>query len=124
MTDNRTTELRRLLNERGVEWKDYGYENHTWWSGSENVGWHAENRPSAIGLYVKIEAVLTPEQAIAATLGGGECEFSTTTDNPPTCSNCKWQADIYDCDWLDCGEYEYDGRYCKQCGAKVKAVKR
>ena len=61
--------LRELLDERGVEWKDYVYENHTWWSGSENVGWHAENRPSANGLYVNIEAVLTPEQAIAATLG-------------------------------------------------------
>ena len=62
-------------------------------------------------------------QAIAdelnATLGSGTCEFSPTTDNLPTCSNCGWQADAYDCDWLDGGAYVYDGRFCKHCGAKV-----
>lgn len=77
MTDNATDKtatarLRELLDERGVEWKDYRHENHTWWSDSENVGWHAENRSSVNGLYVKIEAVLTPEQAAAATLGDNE----------------------------------------------------
>lgn len=55
-----------------------------------------------------------------AKLWSGTCEFSQTTDNPPTCSNCGWQADAYDCDWLDGGEFEYDGRFCKQCGAKVR----
>ena len=61
----------------------------------------------------------------AAELGSGTCEFSPTTDNPPTCSNCGWQADSYDCDWLDGGAYEYDGRFCKHCGALVrKAVGR
>lgn len=74
MSDNRTTEtvtdrLRALLDERGVEWKDHHYDNHTWWSDDNNTGWHAENRPAVTGSYVKIEAVLTPEQAIAATLG-------------------------------------------------------
>jgi hypothetical protein len=64
-----TDELRRLLDERGVEWKAHGHENRTWWSNNENVGWYAETRPSVRGLYVEIEAVLTPEQAIAATLG-------------------------------------------------------
>ena len=69
----------------------------------------------------------TPDDAIAriATLGSGTCEFSPTTDNPPTCGNCGWQADAYDCDWLDGGAYEYDGRFCKHCGALVrKAVER
>lgn len=59
-----TDDLRKLLDERGVEWEDHGYENHTWWN-----GWHAENRPSVNGSYVKVESVITPEQAIAATLG-------------------------------------------------------
>lgn len=61
-----TEELRRMLDERGVPWKDYGYENHTWWG-----EWHAENRPSVNGLFLKVEGVVTPEQAIAATLGRG-----------------------------------------------------
>ena len=68
----------------------------------------------------------TDWQAIAdelnTKLGSGTCEFSQTTDNPPTCSNCGWQADAYDCDWLDGGVYEYDGKFCKQCGAKVRKV--
>lgn len=59
-----TDELRRMLDERGVRWVCYGYENHTWWN-----GWHAENRPSINGLFVKLETVCTPNQAIAATLG-------------------------------------------------------
>lgn len=62
-----THELRRLLNERGVRWKGYGYENHTWWG-----EWHAESRASVNGLFVKVEALLTPAQAIEASLGDGE----------------------------------------------------
>ena len=38
---------------------------------------------------------------------------------PPKCSACGWQADTYDCAWLEDGRYEYDGKFCKQCGAKV-----
>ena len=73
MSDKTATErLREILDERGVEWEDHGYENHTWWNGRELVGWHAENRPSVNGSYVKIEAMLTPEQAVAATLGSGK----------------------------------------------------
>ena len=64
-----TEKLRQMLDEREVKWKDYGYDNHTWWR-----EWHAENRASANGLYVKVEAVLTPEQAIAATLGGANVD--------------------------------------------------
>ena len=59
-----TERLRAMLDERWVPWKDYGYENHTWWG-----EWHAENRPSANGLFLNVEGVVTPEQAIAATLG-------------------------------------------------------
>ena len=62
---------------------------------------------------------------IAATQGSETCEFTPTSDDPPTCSNCGWQADAYDCDWLDGGAYEYDGRFCKNCGALVRrAVER
>lgn len=67
-------------------------------------------------------------QAIAdelnAKLGGGECEFIGDAKYPPKCSACGWQAGTYDCEWLEDGEFEYDGKFCKECGAKVKAVKR
>ena len=112
-----TEELRRLLDERGVKYRDYFHANKTWWGGRENVGWYAEDRPSANGLYVMIEAVLTPEQAIAATLGG-----------PSTCRNVHeppkgttfWPLPHFKCS--ECGathvsmEYVY---YCPKCGAKV-----
>lgn len=64
-----TERLRAMLDERGVPWKDYGHENHTWWG-----EWHAENRASVNGLFLKVEGVVTPEQAIEATLGRGENE--------------------------------------------------
>lgn len=67
-----TDELHRMLDERGVSWKCYGYENHTWWG-----EWHAENRASVNGLFLKVEGVVTPAQAIAATLGGGYQGFWT-----------------------------------------------
>lgn len=113
---NPTERLRALLDERGVEWKEYGYENHTWWSGGENVGWHAENRPSVRGLYVKIEAVLTPEQAIAATLGRGECTFKwSLADNgwaDYTCSECGFteNTDIH---------VSLGWKFCPNCGRTV-----
>ena len=112
-----TEELRRLLDERGVPWKDHGYENHTWWG-----AWHAENRPSVNGLFLKVEGVVTSEQAIAATLGAGTCEVDGYDDGidegmdgdwysyaPPTwCLSC----------WHRCEGSERP-RYCPVCGKRV-----
>lgn len=66
-----TDELCRLLDERGVKWTDHGYKNHIWWKGFDGVRWHAENRHCVDGWRVKVEAIITPEQAITATLGMG-----------------------------------------------------
>lgn len=104
-----TDELRRLLDERGIKWHDYGYENHVWWG-----DWHAENRLSANGLYVKVEAVITPEQAIDATLGRGMCYpaeeyLDSYSDLTVTvCSGCGVPVD-------DLAEMNY----CPNCGRKV-----
>lgn len=119
-----TDELRRLLDERGVEWKDYGYENHTWWG-----GWHAENRPSVNGLFVKVEGVVTPEQAIAATLGNdGVGRTNDGVDGRGTCHMERADWDDGTCTWgcicSACGKkFEHEtGRgwhYCPKCGAEV-----
>lgn len=113
-----TDRLRELLDERGVEWKAHGYENHTWWSNNENVGWHAENRPCVRGLYVKVEAVLTPEQAIAATLGSGMCTLpETRVDHGSIEYNgvTEWRK------CSACGEeiLAYPAHFCPNCGRKV-----
>lgn len=81
MTDNRTTELlREGLTERGVEWKNVGGTT----SGDGITEWivdgmtcRAAQRATVgiehLALYIP---VLTPEQAIAATLGSGTCEIA------------------------------------------------
>ena len=122
-----TDELRQMLTEADVEWKEYGYENHTWWNGSENVGWHAENRPSVTGSYVKVEAVLTPAQAIAATVGRGTCE-ADETETIKCWVKCKDEPStermelIHVMECSECGHtYEHvngDYEFCPRCGRK------
>lgn len=106
-----TERLRALLTERGVEWKDYGYENHTWWG-----AWHAENRPSVNGLFMKVEGVVTPEQAIAATLGRDNAGkyvglrrgkyWERTENSDYYCGGCGWKVTDHD-------------SYCPECGGAL-----
>lgn len=70
----------------------------------------------------------TPEQAIAATLGSGECEYVIEDNMNETegmgdvwfrCTNCDTTFDYYADDWL------MKQNFCPHCGFKVrKAVKR
>lgn len=102
-----TDELRRMLDERGVPWKDYGYENHTWWG-----EWHAENRPSVNGLFLKVEGVVTPEQAIAATLGNegaGRSNDGVAKLGVGTCRNISKVMDEH-------GQARFA---CSECGAWI-----
>ena len=65
MTDNRTTELREKLTERGVEYttNDHMGAYETSWNGFTAM----QLTPGA-----KLLMVFTPDQAIAATVGSGE----------------------------------------------------
>ena len=70
MNDSRTTELlRKGLTEHGIEWKS-GFDGVTF------VGDWCFVEYDNGRLAATCESVLTPEQAIAATLGGGECEVA------------------------------------------------
>ena len=118
-----TDELRRLLDERGVEYETY-IEQPT---GFEHVKWNFNEHGSAdfnlefgepwLTMYGTISG---PEQAIAATLGRGECEqeeggWTTEGDHARV--------------WLTCGhscmvETVADlPKFCPECGKQVK-VKR
>lgn len=120
-----TDELRCLLDERGVPWKDYGYENHTWWG-----EWHAENRPSVNGLFLKVEGVVTPEQAIAATLGRGECRNASKVMDEHgqarfACSECGAWIDsrmLWNPEYRN-GESPWVSgcklNYCPNCGRRI-----
>ena len=111
-----TTILRRMLDERGVPVVDsmFGIT----WDYYSNPHTATESMDGTL-----IVSGLTPEQAIAATLGGGECELvygeNDHGDDGWWCQSCGgWFA----------ASFRHTGRnniiepsYCQQCG---KAVKR
>ena len=135
-TDNRTTELKAInriistLRERGVQFATHGNTDRVWWTTENGVTWYAQDRPNANDLFVKLEAVLTPEQAIAATLGSGTCEPKWTLQG-------KTQTqEFWRCDCGNCGhEFGIEIResyplkmtvgkvdvpnFCPNCGRKV-----
>ena len=66
-----TEELRRLLDEAGVKWHDDGYATTcTVWT-ANGVTWYGLRRDGSIEL---LTHYLTPEQAVAATVGRDERE--------------------------------------------------
>ena len=74
MIDNRTTELLRDgLTKRGVEY-DGRLLYETEWT-VNGITWHAKECDGMLNVYVRNnDLTLTPEQAIAVTLGSGTCE--------------------------------------------------
>lgn len=121
-----TERLRELLDERGIEYEvkhyDDGIDGITgvWWYGRGGLRYLAIN---GIGrrkgsLYVN-DTNVTPEQAIAATVGdtccirGGECDQCGAYIHK--------QANTY---WVPTGEglrtvERHDVHYCPHCGARV-----
>lgn len=121
--------LRRLLDERGVEWwqsaNTLGCVFTRWYSplfGDEVVA--MENGEEGL---VVFDHYLTPEQAVAATLGPGTCRDVRSEDATIAfeCSECGcWVA--YDEYW-ETGIYiQGEGQqahihphYCPNCGKRV-----
>lgn len=109
-----TDELRRLLDDRGVEHVDAedGHTQHTWWSdGDHEVA--ASNSGERLAVYN-----LTPAQAVEATLGPGTCHAVFEVD----AMSEDERIGEYVCS--ECGETFGDGRdqrpnYCPNCGRKV-----
>ena len=73
-----TDELRRLLDERGVEWRG-GLPNETIITDPIDV-LYVQRTDGMIHVYIR--SYLTPEQAIAATLGADTGACQTDTDGP------------------------------------------
>lgn len=111
-----TERLRELLDDRGVKWTDRGYVNYIWWKGFDGVRWYAENIHCVDGWRVKVEAVITPEQAIAATLGAVTCRnIDDDYDSYFECSECGCHVL---CDFYGSGYGK--PRFCPGCGRKVE----
>ena len=131
-----TDELRRMLDDRGVEWHDtkigkgfitvYAHAGITW-----IVTEHSSGRLSVKGCVKPTQGHydgMTPEQAIAATLGRGTChdEGGTDDNEQPVfqCSACGCILSLYDADGTNtlCTSFIFDyPRFCPACGAKVVA---
>jgi DNA-directed RNA polymerase subunit RPC12/RpoP len=116
-----TERLRRMLDERGVEWWPLGSDM------TECVvnGVRIKYRQVGRGLIVStcIEGTVTPEQAIAATLGAGTCH----DEGDPSdfcCSECGMRMfteanDTYTMIAADERTIIKRPNYCPNCGRKV-----
>lgn len=105
-------ELRRLLDKRGVEWS--ATDTHrllvTSWNDFSGHSWaYMEHRD---GSFSKLTAYhLTPEQAVAATLGPGTCHnVNDTMKSGEIAFRCS-----------ECGAWDENPRplFCHGCGKEV-----
>ena len=109
-----TDELRRLLDERGIEHMDFNMPERslTLFAGDEHDGAYTEN---------SVDTILTvygasPEQAVEATLGRGTCKRVK--------EHFEHSGGSYRLVCSECHHIIYDGwqekpRYCPFCGRKV-----
>ena len=103
-----TDELRRLLDERGVE--HYDGTNRTLW-GKDASGYRFSADELSSGRMSVHMWCETPEQAVAATLGPGTCKVEEYEDTGiPVCSECGAVQ-----------PEEHTVYYCWCCGRKVVA---
>jgi len=113
MTMTATDELRRMLDERGVEWSDSSDEAARYTGWNDSHCWFIEF-PDGWTSWGMLSNSGTPAQAIEATLGRGECRAVKVNrmadDNDP--------YDIRACS--ECGAYlDPMWHYCGICGRKV-----
>ncbi|MBP3885955.1 MAG: hypothetical protein J6D54_13600 [Olsenella sp.] len=105
-----TDELRRLLDERGVE--HYDGTEMTLWLKDEH-GYRAsanELHSGRLSVHVWCD---TPEHAIEATLGRGECRECASMDDVFECSACGARYESW--------ALKRFASYCPDCGRKVRA---
>ena len=99
-----TDELRSLLDELGIEWIETAPDETRWFSTVLNGNVSARRVNDKLVIFTGYK-LITPEQAIAATLGYGECKLPETR--------------------IDHGSIEYSGvtewRRCSACGTDVLA---
>jgi len=122
-----TDELRRMLYERGESWHKWPDDDSTTWQAYSDPHTATESMDGTL-----IVTGLTPEQAIAATLGVDakptQAESSRTCRRLPTDNYdemCIVRSHGYEREFgywkcSECGTNCFEGaRYCMNCGAKV-----
>ena len=118
-----TEDLRHMLDERGVEWWNpvqmEGTE-FTRWCDADNVQWTASEVRGSGKLRIGANFI-TPEQAIAVTLGAGTCHITVQDNLAETdgmgdvwleCDACHWQM------LLEPSTPRFN--FCPSCGARIE----
>ena len=115
-----TDELRRMLDERGVEWEDF--DGEPTWTDDDGRMYYARGEFTFSGPTDEVTVYhLTPEQAVEATLGRGTCH---------DIGGCRWFRcsacgfGIEDMYVNDEDEYppEDQPKHCPNCGRLVVEV--
>lgn len=115
-----TERLRALLTERGVEWMPIAWnpKRETFYHTPDGVGFCADEYTDGVRIYT--DATITPEQAVAATLGPGTCEVegSTLHEYEGGYAGSEWEHE------LSCGHTVWWGsgdapEWCPWCGKRV-----
>ena len=126
-----TDELRKLLDERGVKHEDKHTElvpgisdwDSTWWRGIAGLEFHAvgDETFGREGCVYINGTYLTPEQAIAATLGRRECKLRDCEGSFSAVNRPVWLCDCgaFMTQYTDATTY-HKPRFCPNCGRKVK----
>lgn len=111
--------LRRMLDERDVEWKEEG-PNKTKWShdGIEYVAVNAWPRNGGAKTRLILHANITPEQAVAATLGARTCKVESMHGYTDAHTHTSWCVEL-SCHTLDAWEDAEPPNYCPICEARV-----
>ena len=119
-----TDELRRLLDERGVEWTEPNNEarsHTTYWTAGALRCIAVEFTDGMVSI-ASSSGDITPEQAVEATLGRGTCRMEKRHMDW-RCTGC---GEIVGTDdptsvlFIDGNAVEL-WRYCPNCGRKVRA---
>ena len=118
--------LRRLLDERGVEWRKTPHyssesqDNETVFEGN-GIEWYANDHMNErLGLRA-LRYEVTPEQAVTATLGPGTCEVECFDDGVDEGMDGEWYFETPTW-YLSCGHEVYGSErpcYCSTCGRRV-----
>ena len=115
-----TEELCRLLDEQGLEWREHEAPAAECIAFFDGNGWH--DCWESVDGEVNVTFSMTPEQAIAATLGRGTCKPMTYDNGYPM--DRVEPGEYYEfwepaCACSECGELIPMRRYCPNCGRRI-----